>query len=152
APARPAAIEGEIRARHEARPVARERRRGLGDVLRSGGARPGRALARIFEPRRILRQTRRPRDDLARRDAVAHDEMLRIIDGDLSCDVDRPGFAHAVRQIARRGHDTLLGPQVDQATPDLLPRLLSDHLLYRALAAVEHARQIDAHDLLPLRG
>src|SRR5262249_51072621 len=36
-------------------------------------------------------------------------------------------------------------------TPDLLPWLLRDHLLDRTLAAVEHAREIDAHHLLPLR-
>src|SRR5262249_31065812 len=94
----------------------------------------------------------RTRDDLPWRYAVARDELLCVIDGNLPRDIDGTRFAHSIRQVARAGHDALLRSEVDDAPPDLLARLLGDHLLYRALAAVEHARQIDAHDVLPLRG
>src|SRR2546430_12284367 len=148
----PAAVDDEIRTRDEARAVARQEHRRVGDIRRPPEPRPGRALALILQPRRVLRQSACAGDDLAWRDAVADDQVLGVVDGNLSRDVDRPRLAHAVRQVAGRGNDALLGSQVDQATPDLLPRLLSDHLLDRALAAVEYARQIDPHDLLPLRG
>jgi len=44
--------------RDEARAVARQEHRRVGDILRSPEARPGRALALILQPRRVLRQFR----------------------------------------------------------------------------------------------
>src|SRR5262249_39790639 len=146
----PAAVDDEIRAGDEGRPIAGEEDGGVGYVLRSAESRPGGALALVLQARRVLGEPPGSGDDLAGGNAVAHDELLRIVDGNLARDVDRPGLAHPVRQVSRGSHDALLGAQVDEAPPDLLPWFLRDHLLYRALATVEHARQVDAHDLLPL--
>ena len=93
-----------------------------------------------------------PRHDLARRDAVADDEILRILDRDLLGQVDRSGLADTIRRIAPRRHDAVLRAQIDQASPHFVLRLLREHLSNRALAPVEHAGQVDRHDPLPLLG
>src|SRR5580698_8804967 len=146
----PAAVDDEVRARDEARPLARQERRGVGDILRSAEARPGRALLLERESRRILRKTAGAGHDLPRRDAVADDEVLGVVDRNLARDVDGPRLAHPIGQVPRTADDALLGAEVDQPPPDLGLWLLADHLLDRALAAVEHAREVDAQHAFPL--
>src|SRR4029077_12667327 len=61
----PAAVDDEIRTRDEARAVARQEHRRVGDILRSPEARPGRASALILQPRRVLGQSACAGHDLA---------------------------------------------------------------------------------------
>src|SRR6201999_4344031 len=53
--------------------------------------------------------------------------------------------------FTRTGDDPLLRAEIDDAAAGFVARFLGDHLLDRSFAPVEHACEIDAHDLLPLR-
>src|SRR6202035_3477882 len=96
--------------------------RRVGNVLGPTQSRPGSAAAGVIEQRRIHRQPGLAGDDFSWRDAVADNELLRVVDGDLLRDVDGAGLAHTVGRVPGRVHDALLRPEVDYATSDLVQR------------------------------
>src|SRR5262249_11474843 len=89
--------------------------------------------------------------DLSGRDAVADDQGFGVINSDLPGDVDGSGLADAIGSLTWTRHDALLRSKIYDAAACLIPRLLANHLLDGALASVEHAGEIDAHDVFPLR-
>ncbi len=70
-----------------------------------------------------------PGVDLSRGDAVADDEVFRVIDGDLPGDINGSGLAHTVRRLSRRADNPVLRAEIDDAAPDFVAGLLGDHLL-----------------------
>src|SRR5262249_58050628 len=60
----PSAVDHEVRARDVAGHVARQKEGCRGDILGFAEARPGRALAGAFEPRRVAGGARLAGDDL----------------------------------------------------------------------------------------
>src|SRR5438552_2579313 len=150
-PCQPSAVHDEIRACDVGGATAAEEYGCIGDILRPTQPRPRCPSAGILQQRRILADARPAGLDFSGRNAVADNQMLGVVAGDLAGDIDRAGFADAVGCFARTRHDALLGAEVDDPAARLVPRFLTDHLLDGAFASVKHACEIDAHDLLPLR-
>mmetsp|Transcript_13 Transcript_13/g.52 ORF Transcript_13/g.52 Transcript_13/m.52 type:complete len:429 (-) Transcript_13:770-2056(-) len=136
-------VPGLVRARLVARQPA-HRARNIG-----GRAEP---LARRPVVRVLGHRTRRLLHDLTRRDAVARDQLLGVVDGDLLGHVDGGGLGGAVCEVARARHHAVLRGDVDQlaAQARLCARLLPQELLDGNLRAEEVAERIDAVHALPL--
>src|SRR5262249_51372188 len=85
----PSAVHHEVRPRDVGCAIAAEKHGCVGDVLRATQPWPWCAPARILDQHRILPDARPARYDLSGGDAVAHDQILGIVGGDLTSDIDR---------------------------------------------------------------
>src|SRR5579871_3977458 len=84
----PSPVDDDVRAGHVSGLVTREEHRSIRDVLRPSEPRPGGPASRVLDLG--IDQAVDPGfDDLARGDAVANDELMRIVGGDLAGEVDR---------------------------------------------------------------
>src|SRR5262245_57262850 len=104
----PSAVYYEIGACDVGGAIAPEEDGCVGDILRLPEPRPGSAPVGILQERRILPDTRPARLDLARRNAVADDQVLSVITRNLAGDIDRPGFADTIGRLPRARHNSLL--------------------------------------------